>query len=234
MPHDCAPTVTRRQFIGCSAAAMAGLAAFGCLPTGGVRTSEQVATQALSRSALATVNVATTGVAKGIADIEGITHHHQPEIRSICHCPLSQYDHDYNVIPVLAERVPSIDDGTWVVSPDGPMRMTWRLRRNAKWHDGHPFTARDVRFSWEFNNDRSLPIIRRPIHNKRDGRGHLRGGAGHPPQPQERAAAPQLQRPALHHLEHAPVGVGRLEPPFPVAENITPSNENPPEEIIDG
>lgn len=164
MPHDCAPTVTRRQFIGCSAAAMAGLAAFGCLPTGGVRTSEQVATQALSRSALATVNVATTGVAKGIADIEGITHHHQPEIRSICHCPLSQYDHDYNVIPVLAERVPSIDDGTWVVSPDGTMRMTWRLRRNAKWHDGHPFTARDVRFSWEFNNDRSLPIIRRPIH----------------------------------------------------------------------
>lgn len=164
MPHDCAPTVTRRQFIGCSAAAMAGLAAFGCLPTGGVRTSEQVATQALSRSALATVNVATTGVAKGIADIEGITHHHQPEIRSICHCPLSQYDHDYNVIPVLAERVPSIDDGTWVVSPDGPMRMTWRLRRNAKWHDGHPFTARDVRFSWEFNNDRSRPIIRRPIH----------------------------------------------------------------------
>ena len=163
MPHDSTPRVTRRQFIGGSAA-VAGLAAFGCVPAGGVRTGEQGASQALSRSALATVNVASTGVVKGIADIEGLTHHHQPEVRSICHCPLSQYDHDYNVIPVLAERIPSIDDGTWVVNTDGTMRMTWRLRRDVKWHDGRPFTARDVRFSWEFNNDRTLPIIRRPIH----------------------------------------------------------------------
>jgi len=110
------------------------------------------------------VNVASTGVAKGIVDVEGITHHHQPEMRSLCHCPLSQYDHDYNVIPVLAERVPSVEDGTWVVNPDGTMQMTWHLRKNARWHDGRPFTSRDVRFSWEFVNDRSLPTVRRPIH----------------------------------------------------------------------
>jgi len=159
--------ITRRQFIGASAAAFAGLAAFGCAP--GTAPPQTVAGSgpipaAPDRSALATVNVASTGVVKGIADIEGLTHHHQPEVRSICHCPLSQYDHDGNVIPILAERIPSIDDGSWVVNPDGTMRMSWHLRKNARWHDGHPFTAKDIRFSWEFNNDRSLPIIRRTLH----------------------------------------------------------------------
>ena len=156
--------LTRRRFIGGSAA-LAGLAAFGCAPTNSqsqtTSTGLRVASDA---SALATVNIAATGVAKGIVDVEGITHHHQPEMRSICHCPLSQYDHDYNVIPVLAERVPSIEDGTWVVNNDGTMTMTWHLRRDVKWHDGQPFTSRDVRFSWEFVNDRSLPTVRRPIH----------------------------------------------------------------------
>src|SRR5207248_11548724 len=53
---------------------------------------------------------------------------------------------------------------TWVVSPDGTMQVTWHLRRNVKWHDGTPFTAKDVRFSWEFAQDTSLPTIRRPSH----------------------------------------------------------------------
>jgi peptide/nickel transport system substrate-binding protein len=159
---------SRRNFVG-GAAALAGLAAFGCAPgtpsAPGPSSSGQAApAPAPDRSAQATINLAVTGVAKGIVDVEGITNRNQPEIRSLCHCPLSQYDHDYNVIPVLAERIPSIDDGTWAINPDGTMRMTWHLRKNAKWHDGRPFTSRDVRFSWEFVNDRSLPTIRRPIH----------------------------------------------------------------------
>lgn len=159
-PH----TLARRRFIGGSAAAF-GLAAFGCAPASAPsRTTPGGLSVASNSSALATVNVATLGVAKGITDVEGITHHHQPEMRSICHCPLTQYDHDYNVIPVLAERVPSIEDGTWVVNNDGTMTMTWHLRKNVKWHDGTPFTSKDVRFSWEFVNDRSLPTVRRPIH----------------------------------------------------------------------
>ena len=156
--------ITRREFIGGSAAASLGLAAFGCAPAANPQPSLVGPGAVANPSALATVHVATTGVAKGITDVEGITHHHQPEMRSICHCPLTQYDHDYNVIPVLAERVPSIADGTWVVNNDGTMTMTWHLRRNVKWHDGQPFTSKDVRFSWEFVNDRALPTIRRPIH----------------------------------------------------------------------
>src|SRR5665213_1713580 len=59
-------------------------------------------------------------------------------------------------------HVPSVTDGTWIVSPDGTMKVTWRLRPNIKWHDGTPFTARDIRFSWELAQDNSLPLTKRP------------------------------------------------------------------------
>lgn len=42
--------------------------------------------------------------------------------------------------PDLAER--------WSVSPDGK-RITFSLVRNAKWHDGTPFTSADVKFTFE-------------------------------------------------------------------------------------
>ena len=37
---------------------------------------------------------------------------------------------------------------TWDVSPDGTV-VTFHLVTGAKWHDGSPFTAQDVKFSWE-------------------------------------------------------------------------------------
>ena len=49
-------------------------------------------------------------------------------------------DKDLNVVPDLAE--------SWDVSPDGTV-YTFRLRRNATFHDGKPVTAEDVRWSLE-------------------------------------------------------------------------------------
>nr|WP_314071549.1 ABC transporter substrate-binding protein [uncultured Roseococcus sp.] len=51
---------------------------------------------------------------------------------------LVSYDLDLKPVPALAE--------SWETSGDG-LRTTFRLRQNAKWHDGTPFTAADVRFS---------------------------------------------------------------------------------------
>lgn len=44
-------------------------------------------------------------------------------------------------IPWLAER--------WEVSPDG-LAWVFHLRRGVRWHDGVPFTSRDVRFTFEY------------------------------------------------------------------------------------
>lgn len=60
-------------------------------------------------------------------------------------------------VPRLAEKLPSIDDGTISVLPDGRMRVVYGLRRDVLWHDGAPFTADDMVFSVRFNSDRGLP-----------------------------------------------------------------------------
>jgi peptide/nickel transport system substrate-binding protein len=51
---------------------------------------------------------------------------------------LLTYDFQLNPQPMLAE--------TWKVSDDG-LTYTFNLRHNVKWHDGKPFTSKDVVFS---------------------------------------------------------------------------------------
>lgn len=48
--------------------------------------------------------------------------------------------------PNLATILPDLAE-SWEVSPDARV-FTFRLRRNVHWHDGEPFTARDVVFSF--------------------------------------------------------------------------------------
>ena len=154
--------VTRRRFIGTSAAAAVGLAAFGCASPSPSAPGQASAPGSGSgdRGANVTVEMAAYGAPFTMTNVGSVSGDVGGDLQAITHSALSVVDHDANVIPMLAERLPSIDDGTWVLNPDGTMRQTWHLRRNAKWHDGHPFTSRDVQFSWEFNNDPSLPAGR--------------------------------------------------------------------------
>ena len=62
-------------------------------------------------------------------------------------------DHDDEVAPHLAAALPSLDDGTWKLLPDGGMEVTWKLRPGVKWQDGKDLTSDDVRFSWEVASD---------------------------------------------------------------------------------
>lgn len=64
--------------------------------------------------------------------------------------PLAGWDNDGNLTAALAAEIPSKENGG--VSPDGAS-VTWKLKRNVKWHDGKPFTADDVVFTWEYAAD---------------------------------------------------------------------------------
>jgi peptide/nickel transport system substrate-binding protein len=64
--------------------------------------------------------------------------------------PLAAWDPDGNLAPVLAAEIPEIENGG--VAPDG-MSVTWKLKKDVRWHDGHPFTADDVVFNWEYAAD---------------------------------------------------------------------------------
>jgi peptide/nickel transport system substrate-binding protein len=60
---------------------------------------------------------------------------------------LSIKDQHGNLVPQLAEAVPTLDNGLWKLFPDGRMETTWNLRKDAVWHDGAPFTTDDLVFT---------------------------------------------------------------------------------------
>jgi peptide/nickel transport system substrate-binding protein len=59
--------------------------------------------------------------------------------------------------PLVAAELPSRDNGTWVINADGTMRTTWKIKPNAKWHDGQPVTGADFAFAFQVYSDPSLP-----------------------------------------------------------------------------
>ncbi len=62
--------------------------------------------------------------------------------------------------PILAEAVPSIENGLWKLLPDGRMELIWKIRPRAAWHDGTPFTADDLTFTLTVAQDRDFPEFR--------------------------------------------------------------------------
>jgi len=63
---------------------------------------------------------------------------------------LVKYDKDLNLVGDLAEK--------WEVS-EGGLRITFYLRKGVQWHDGEPFTAKDVEFTYKSLID---PNVRTP------------------------------------------------------------------------
>jgi peptide/nickel transport system substrate-binding protein len=64
--------------------------------------------------------------------------------------PLAGWDIDGNLRPCLAEQIPGREDGS--LAADGKS-VTWKLKKGVTWHDGKPFTADDVVFTWEYAKD---------------------------------------------------------------------------------
>src|SRR5215470_8855690 len=64
--------------------------------------------------------------------------------------PLCAFDPDGNFVPVLAAEAPTLQNGG--LTKDGKT-VTWRLKKGVQWHDGKPFTADDVIFTWEWVAD---------------------------------------------------------------------------------
>ncbi|MEO1070615.1 MAG: peptide ABC transporter substrate-binding protein, partial [Cyanobacteria bacterium J06638_6] len=61
--------------------------------------------------------------------------------------PLASYNEAGELVPFLADQIPSLENGD--VAADGTS-VTWALRPDVTWADGEPFTADDVVFTFEF------------------------------------------------------------------------------------
>ena len=72
--------------------------------------------------------------------------------------PLLNYDGDGALVPVLVHEVPSIENG---LLAEDLSTVTFNLLHDVVWSDGTPFTANDVRFTWEWNIDEANQSIDR-------------------------------------------------------------------------
>jgi peptide/nickel transport system substrate-binding protein len=77
----------------------------------------------------------------GLKDVDGAR---------LAYEPLIGFDAEGAMVPVLAQDVPTVDNGG--IARDG-LSTLWRLKRNVVWQDGQPFTAADVVFTWEYAAD---------------------------------------------------------------------------------
>jgi peptide/nickel transport system substrate-binding protein len=75
--------------------------------------------------------------------------------------PLYSIAPDGTFMPILTTEIPSLEnggrsrDGTWTI---------WRLKQGVSWHDGAPFTADDVVFTWEFTADPAAGTTSRGLY----------------------------------------------------------------------
>ncbi|MFN0179145.1 MAG: peptide ABC transporter substrate-binding protein [Gemmatimonadales bacterium] len=59
-------------------------------------------------------------------------------------------DENNRYVPVLATTIPTKANGLIAADTGGRVKITWPLRAGVAWHDGKPFTSKDVCFTWRF------------------------------------------------------------------------------------
>ncbi len=70
------------------------------------------------------------------------------DIAGMIYNGLVKYDKDLKIVGDLAD--------SWDISPDG-LVITFHLRKTVRWHDGHPFTADDVLYTYKTTIDPKTP-----------------------------------------------------------------------------
>jgi peptide/nickel transport system substrate-binding protein len=80
------------------------------------------------------------------------------EFNFMTNSPLVVLDARGQAHPLLAATLPSRDNGSWTVNPDGTMTTTWSIRPNAKWHDGQPVVADDFIFAFRIATDETIAV----------------------------------------------------------------------------
>ncbi len=77
--------------------------------------------------------------------------------------PLISINPEGDFVAILAAEVPSFENGGR--APDGTW-TTWHLKQGAVWHDGTPFTADDVIFTWEYATDPATATTSRGFYEQ--------------------------------------------------------------------
>jgi peptide/nickel transport system substrate-binding protein len=86
------------------------------------------------------------------------------ELEWLLNAGLTNVDDRGAMLGQLADAAPSIDNGRWVLFPDGQMETTWRIRAGATWHDATAFTADDLLFTAQVVRDPEVSAFRDDVY----------------------------------------------------------------------
>lgn len=75
--------------------------------------------------------------------------------------PLASWDADGNLNPILAAEIPSMQNGQLAADAKS---VTWKLKPGVKWHDGKPFTADDLVFTWQYASDPATAAVSNAVY----------------------------------------------------------------------
>ncbi|MFQ5913750.1 MAG: peptide ABC transporter substrate-binding protein, partial [Nitrospinota bacterium] len=88
------------------------------------------------------------------------------EIRGAIFRTLVMRDDSLKLHPVIAEEIPTLENGGIQLLPGGKMRTTWKLRKGYKWEDGTPVTAEDFIFAHRAIMTKGMPVITKDVDRR--------------------------------------------------------------------
>jgi peptide/nickel transport system substrate-binding protein len=120
-----------------------------CAPASSSAPSGGDARQTPAAPAKKTIVVGNDAAIEGFGEMFAGGKSGPEQLQAMVHRVLAEVDQQGQYVPGIAAELPSTENGTWTILPDGRSETIWRLRPNARWHDGTPVSAEDVRFSWQ-------------------------------------------------------------------------------------
>lgn len=87
------------------------------------------------------------------------------EVSKMIFSGLLQVDDEMNYFADLAKEVPSEENGGIAIEGDGFV-VTYHLRDDVKWHDGEPFDAEDVKFTYEMYMNPAVRVFSNDGYDK--------------------------------------------------------------------
>lgn len=97
----------------------------------------------------AIIDSSGVGGTAGVSELEELIHVGMAEI----------VDNRVATRPRLAVVIPTLENGLWKAFPDGRMELTWKIRPDARWHDGTPVTSADLVFTARVGQDKDLTVL---------------------------------------------------------------------------
>src|SRR5574341_201835 len=78
------------------------------------------------------------------------------------------YNEKWQLIPGTVTKIPNLKDGDWQLLPGNKMKVTFKLKPGFTWHDGKPYTALDVSWTYLMLRNPRTPTVSRFLLRKLD------------------------------------------------------------------